>query len=64
MTPEGSGVESESEPDPFAPDDDEESLPPRQELHALGQLAAGVVAVVVLIAVVLATSALLAWMFR
>jgi hypothetical protein len=64
MTPEDSEEESAPEPDPFALDDDDEPLPPRQELHAVGQLAAGVLAVVVLIAAVLATSALLTWVFR
>lgn len=66
MTPQDSEQESAPEPDPFAlvDDDDEEPLPPRQELHALGQLAAGVIAVVLLIVVVLATSAVLTWMFR
>jgi hypothetical protein len=64
MTPEDSEEESPPEPDPFALDDDDEPLPPRQELHPLGQLAAGVLAVVVLIAVVLATSAVLTWVFR
>jgi hypothetical protein len=64
MTSDQTTDEPPREPDPFALDDDDEPLPPRQELHPVGQLVAGVLAVVLLIAAVLATSAVLTWMFR
>ena len=63
MTSEEPTEDPGTELDPFGIDDDA-PLPPRQGLGALGQLAAGVIAVVVLIVAVLGTSAVLGWMFR